>query len=91
MKTIRRYVHKTFYERRTREWGTHFHHFYCLSTVKVKMVETTSESAPNPVMEMVDITAGLVPNTMVEIVIIPSALAHHTFCNWFKENFNGIS
>ena len=34
------------------------------------MVETTSESAPNPVMEMVDITAGLVPNTMVEIVKI---------------------
>ena len=32
------------------------------------MVETTTESAPNPVMEMVDITAGLVPNTMVEIV-----------------------
>ena len=91
MKTIRRYVHKTFYRRRTREWGKHFHHFYCLSTVKVKMVETTSESAPNPVMEMVDITAGLVPNTMVEIVKIPSALAHHTFCNWFKENFNGIS
>ena len=48
MKTIRRYVHKTFYERRTREWGTHFHHFYWLSTVKVKMVETTTESAPQP-------------------------------------------
>ena len=48
MKTIRRYANKTFNERRTREWGTHFHHFYWLSTVKVKMVETTTESAPPP-------------------------------------------
>ena len=42
-------------------------------------------------MEMVQITAGLVPNTMVEIVEKTSALAHHTFCNWFKDNFNDIS
>ena len=55
------------------------------------MVETTTESAPNPMMELVDITAGLVPNTMVEIVEKTSALAHHTFSNWFNENFNGIS
>ena len=38
-----------------------------------------------------EITSGLVPDTMVEIVEITSALAHHTFCNWFNENFNGIS
>ena len=27
------------------EWGTHFHHFYRPSFVKVKMVETTTELA----------------------------------------------
>ena len=48
IETIRLYAHKTFYERSTREWGTHFHQFYWLSTVKVKMVETTTESAPQP-------------------------------------------
>ena len=90
MKTVRRYVHKTFYERRTREWGTHFHQFYWLSTVKVKIVETLNLT-PNPMVEMVEITSGLVPNTMGEMVEITSALVHHTFCNWFKENFNAIS
>ena len=28
--------------------GTHFHQFYWLSTVKVKIVETTTEFAPQP-------------------------------------------
>ena len=44
MKTIRRYAHKAFYGRKTREWGTHFHNFYWPSFVKVKLVETTTRS-----------------------------------------------
>ena len=48
MKTIRRYAHKAFYGRKTREWGTHFHNFYWPSFVKVKLVETTTGSASQP-------------------------------------------